>query len=95
VQPLRPRKDELRAGESHPGRGRGDGRPRVFPRRDLVSGSLSGGVAPSGIEHWIVTAGGEPEEIDADAFLTVFSARDAHGYCEFALRGRLQINLHG
>ena len=41
-----------------------------------------------------MSAGGEPEDVYVDAYLTVFSARDAHGYCEFALRGRLVINLH-
>jgi hypothetical protein len=60
----------------------------------LEGRSLSGGSSRSGIEHWIVSTGGEPEELRLDASLVAFSEASAPGACEFSLRGRLELTLH-
>jgi hypothetical protein len=71
------------------GRGAARGAKLAPPRR-----SLPGGGKPSGIEHWIVLTGGEPETIELDASLFVISAKSGLGYCDFLLRGTLKVKPH-
>lgn len=71
------------------GRGAARGAKLAPPKR-----SLPGGEKPSGIEHWIVLTGGQPETIKLDASLFVISAKSGLGYCDFLLRGTLTIKPH-
>jgi hypothetical protein len=57
----------------------------------LEARMLAGGSAASGIEHWIVSAGGEPEEVRLDAALVAFPASSGPDACELSLHGRLEI----
>ena len=53
---------------------------------------LNGGSRRSGIEHWIVFTGGEPEGIRLDASLLVRSEPGLG--CEFTVRGTIAIVRH-
>ena len=64
---------------------------RGASRGGRLIGSLAGGSAPSGIERWIVTGGGKPEDVSLDVSLRVISAPTGNGYCWFGLTGTLII----
>ena len=59
-----------------------------------TTGAVSGGVKPSGIEHWIMSTASKLENIYLDAFLMVISAQTGHGNCYFSLSGKLVTQTH-
>jgi hypothetical protein len=69
-----------------------EGRGASRAAKLLPGERLRGGAKRSGIERWIVLAGGEPESIRLDATLLVRPERSVG--CEFTMRGAVGVTPH-